>query len=72
MLATSELESHDHFLFPLRQDVFDLPFHMARDHIEESLRTKMTSIKVGATGLRHYPHLIIAVSPYTLVFITSW
>jgi synovial sarcoma, X breakpoint 2 interacting protein len=39
-------------LFPLWQDVFDLPFHMARDQIEESLRTKMTSIKVGATGLR--------------------
>jgi len=36
----------DHFLFPLWQDVFDLPFHMARDQIEESLRTKMTSIKV--------------------------
>ncbi|KAG8087004.1 hypothetical protein GUJ93_ZPchr0010g7256 [Zizania palustris] len=29
-----------------KTDVFDLPFHMARDQIEESLRTKMTSIKV--------------------------
>ncbi|KAB5514385.1 hypothetical protein DKX38_028291 [Salix brachista] len=28
-----------------RTDVFDLPFHMARDQIEESLRTKMSSIK---------------------------
>ncbi|XP_019078703.1 afadin- and alpha-actinin-binding protein isoform X2 [Vitis riparia] len=28
-----------------RTDVFDLPFHMARDQIEESLRNKMTSIK---------------------------
>ncbi|KAF4396000.1 hypothetical protein G4B88_020637 [Cannabis sativa] len=28
-----------------RTDVFDLPFHMARDKIEESLRTKMASIK---------------------------
>ncbi|XP_078443946.1 afadin/alpha-actinin-binding protein [Wolffia australiana] len=28
-----------------RTDVFDLPFHMARDQIEESLRTKMNSIK---------------------------
>ena len=28
------------------QDVFDLPFHMARDQIEESLRNKMASIKV--------------------------
>ncbi|KAF7806631.1 afadin- and alpha-actinin-binding protein [Senna tora] len=26
-------------------DVFDLPFHMARDQIEESLRAKMASIK---------------------------
>ncbi|RWW63777.1 hypothetical protein BHE74_00029026 [Ensete ventricosum] len=29
------------------QDVFDLPFHMARDQIEESLRTKMSSIKAS-------------------------
>ncbi|XP_008451670.1 uncharacterized protein LOC103492899 isoform X1 [Cucumis melo] len=28
-----------------RTDVFDLPFHMARDKIEESLRNKMASIK---------------------------
>ena len=28
------------------QDVFDLPFHMARNQIEESLRNKMASIKV--------------------------
>lgn len=28
-----------------RTDVFDLPFRMARDQIEESLRTKMSSIK---------------------------
>ncbi|XP_041021690.1 afadin- and alpha-actinin-binding protein-like [Juglans microcarpa x Juglans regia] len=28
-----------------RTDVFDLPFHMARGQIEESLRNKMTSIK---------------------------
>ncbi|XP_011623839.1 afadin- and alpha-actinin-binding protein isoform X1 [Amborella trichopoda] len=28
-----------------RTDVFDLPFHMARDQIEESLRNKMASIK---------------------------
>uniref|UniRef100_A0A5B7APX4 Putative afadin-and alpha-actinin-binding protein isoform X2 n=1 Tax=Davidia involucrata TaxID=16924 RepID=A0A5B7APX4_DAVIN len=28
-----------------RTDVFDLPFHVARDQIEESLRTKMASIK---------------------------
>ncbi|OAY68200.1 Afadin- and alpha-actinin-binding protein [Ananas comosus] len=30
-----------------RTDVFDLPFHMARDQIEESLRTKMASIKAS-------------------------
>ena len=35
------------------QDVFDLPFHMARDKIEESLRTKMASIKVWFTGSHH-------------------
>ncbi|XP_047332794.1 afadin- and alpha-actinin-binding protein-like [Impatiens glandulifera] len=28
-----------------RTDVFDLPFHMARDQIEENLRAKMASIK---------------------------
>ncbi|KAL3623890.1 hypothetical protein CASFOL_032706 [Castilleja foliolosa] len=28
-----------------RADMFDLPLHMARDQIEESLRTKMASIK---------------------------
>ncbi|KAJ6849838.1 afadin- and alpha-actinin-binding protein [Iris pallida] len=28
-----------------KTDMFDLPFHMARDQIEESLRTKMASIK---------------------------
>ncbi|KAG6586080.1 afadin- and alpha-actinin-binding protein [Cucurbita moschata] len=28
-----------------RTDVFDLPFHMARDKIEENLRNKMASIK---------------------------
>ncbi|XP_051151355.1 uncharacterized protein LOC127265551 [Andrographis paniculata] len=28
-----------------KTDMFDLPLHMARDQIEESLRTKMTSIK---------------------------
>ncbi|CAJ1941842.1 unnamed protein product [Sphenostylis stenocarpa] len=28
-----------------KMDVFDLPFHMARDQIEESLRNKMASIK---------------------------
>ncbi|KAG7029809.1 Afadin- and alpha-actinin-binding protein, partial [Cucurbita argyrosperma subsp. argyrosperma] len=33
------------FSFGGRTDVFDLPFHMARDKIEESLRNKMASIK---------------------------
>ncbi|CAM8939749.1 unnamed protein product [Rhodiola kirilowii] len=28
-----------------KTDVFDLPFHMARHQIEESLRTKMASIR---------------------------
>ncbi|XP_042439007.1 afadin- and alpha-actinin-binding protein-like [Zingiber officinale] len=35
-----------------RTDVFDLPFHMARDQIEESLRTKMSSIKERMTQLQ--------------------
>lgn len=37
----------DHSQSPLggRTDMFDLPLHMARDQIEESLRTKMASIK---------------------------
>ncbi|CAN6677775.1 unnamed protein product [Malus baccata var. baccata] len=37
----------DHTQSPLggRTDVFDLPFHMARDQIEENLRNKMASIK---------------------------
>ncbi|XP_068648832.1 uncharacterized protein [Aristolochia californica] len=48
-LISSMNEKHD--MEPLqsplggRTDVFDLPFHMARDQIEESLRTKMVSIK---------------------------
>ncbi|CAI0393998.1 unnamed protein product [Linum tenue] len=29
-----------------RTDLFDMPLHMARDHIEESLRNKMASIKL--------------------------
>jgi hypothetical protein len=28
------------------QDIFDLPFHMARDQIEQSLQLGITSIKV--------------------------
>ncbi|KAK9097874.1 hypothetical protein Syun_024919 [Stephania yunnanensis] len=46
-LAVDEKSEHDPPQSPLggRTDVFDLPFHMARDQIEESLRTKMTSIK---------------------------
>ncbi|XP_010265428.1 PREDICTED: afadin- and alpha-actinin-binding protein isoform X1 [Nelumbo nucifera] len=46
-LAVSEKPDADPPQSPLggRTDVFDLPFHMARDQIEESLRTKMASIK---------------------------
>ncbi|GJN09684.1 hypothetical protein PR202_ga27712 [Eleusine coracana subsp. coracana] len=36
----------------ISHDVFDLPFHMARDQIEESLRTKMASIKSRMTQLQ--------------------
>lgn len=43
------------------QDVFDLPFHMARDQIEESLRNKMSSIKVDWFSLH------IFISPFLLI-----
>ncbi|KAG0630759.1 hypothetical protein M758_1G202000 [Ceratodon purpureus] len=35
-----------------RTDVFDLPFHMARDQIEHSLRAKMSTIKERMTQLQ--------------------
>ncbi|GAU35210.1 hypothetical protein TSUD_204860 [Trifolium subterraneum] len=45
--TTSERAESNPSQSPLvgRTDVFDLPFNMARDQIEESLRAKMTSIK---------------------------
>ena len=36
------------------QDVFDLPFHIARDQIEQSLRAKMSSIKVEPSPLSRF------------------
>ncbi|KHG10067.1 Afadin- and alpha-actinin-binding [Gossypium arboreum] len=44
-LPVSERHENDPSQSPFggRTDVFDLPFHMARDQIEESLRTKMAS-----------------------------
>lgn len=46
-LAVNERHEADSSQSPLggKTDVFDLPFRMARDQIEESLRTKMASIK---------------------------
>ncbi|KAI4335416.1 hypothetical protein L6164_014061 [Bauhinia variegata] len=46
-LAANERVGSDPSHSPLvgKTDVFDLPFHVARDKIEESLRNKMTSIK---------------------------
>ncbi|KAE8687156.1 putative o-methyltransferase [Hibiscus syriacus] len=46
-LPVSDRHENDPSQSPLggRTDVFDLPFHMARDQIEESLRTKMASVK---------------------------
>ncbi|KAK8697577.1 hypothetical protein V6N13_113718 [Hibiscus sabdariffa] len=46
-LPVSERHENDPSQSPLggRTDVFDLPFHMARDQIEESLRNKMASVK---------------------------
>ncbi|XP_022732243.1 afadin- and alpha-actinin-binding protein B-like isoform X1 [Durio zibethinus] len=51
----SERHENDPSQSPLggRTDVFDLPFHMARDQIEESLRTKMASIKEHMVQLQH-------------------
>ncbi|KAK4370192.1 hypothetical protein RND71_009667 [Anisodus tanguticus] len=45
--STNERLDADHLQSPLggRTDVFDLPLHMARDQIEESLRNKMAFIK---------------------------
>lgn len=58
------------------QDVFDLPFHMARDHIEESLRNKMTSIKVGCFSLTHffilYYLLIIKPNFFYIYFLSQF
>jgi hypothetical protein len=31
------------------QDVFYLPFHMARDQVKEASHIKITSVKVGTT-----------------------
>ena len=39
------------------RDVFDLPFHMARDQIEENLRNKMASIKVVCFPLINVHHV---------------
>lgn len=36
------------------QDIFDLPFHMARDQIEQSLQAGMTSIKVSFHLSSHF------------------
>ncbi|XP_039039537.1 afadin- and alpha-actinin-binding protein-like [Hibiscus syriacus] len=46
-LPVTDRHENDPSQSPLggRTDVFDLPFHMARDQIEESLRTKMASVK---------------------------
>ncbi|MQL88697.1 hypothetical protein Taro_021262 [Colocasia esculenta] len=53
-LAVGERNNEDSPKSPLggRTDVFDLPFHMARDQIEESLRTKMASIKARMVQLQ--------------------
>lgn len=50
------------------QDVFDLPLHMARDQIEESLRAKMASIKVF-TYLYFRSSLIISSYAYSIVHV---
>lgn len=48
------------------QDMFDLPLHMARDQIEESLRTKMASIKVDTLAIRCKCLLCVKIYQYDL------
>lgn len=52
------------------QDVFDLPFHMARDQIEESLRNKMASIKVVCFPFTHVPLVNLAKYELLMGFIS--
>ncbi|KFK27288.1 hypothetical protein AALP_AA8G363000 [Arabis alpina] len=56
-LAGSERREVDHTQSPLggKTDVFDLPYRMARGQIEESLRTKMASIKERMVQLQDAP-----------------
>ncbi|KAG8372375.1 hypothetical protein BUALT_Bualt12G0059700 [Buddleja alternifolia] len=48
-----------------KTDVFDLPLHMARDQIEESLRTKVTSIKERMVQLQDAQKDAEAISEVT-------
>ncbi|GAB4853567.1 hypothetical protein Ancab_017758 [Ancistrocladus abbreviatus] len=48
-----------------KTDVFDLPFHMARDQIEESLRAKMTSIKERMVQLQDVQKVVEVTSEAT-------
>ncbi|KAG7534590.1 Afadin/alpha-actinin-binding [Arabidopsis thaliana x Arabidopsis arenosa] len=56
-LAGSEKREADSSQSPLggKTDVFDLPYRMARGQIEESLRTKMASIKERMVQLQDAP-----------------
>ncbi|XP_010452070.1 PREDICTED: afadin- and alpha-actinin-binding protein-like [Camelina sativa] len=56
-LAGSDKREVDTSQSPLggKTDVFDLPFRMGRGHIEESLRTKMASIKERMVQLQDEP-----------------
>ncbi|KAG7613332.1 Afadin/alpha-actinin-binding [Arabidopsis suecica] len=56
-LAGSEKREVDPSQSPLggKTDVFDLPYRMARGQIEESLRTKMASIKESMVQLQDAP-----------------
>jgi X breakpoint 2-interacting protein len=56
-LAGSEKREADPSQSPLggKTDVFDLPYRMARGQIEESLRTKMASIKESMVQLQDAP-----------------
>lgn len=48
--------------------MFDLPLHMARDQIEESLRNKMASIKVEIFDIIK----LFFVSYFEVLYLFNW
>lgn len=56
----------------ITQDVFDLPFRMARGQIEESLRTKMASIKVFLNDNLHLQNKIHLLSMVNIFVVSTY